>query len=147
MTSSTRIFIRSLPYRVSKEQFTKYFETFGKVVESSLPVDKMTGSGRGFGFIQYADESVACSVTKRDDLELGGRKLFAEIAKSEGFSQPFSRNEEPHILQSQDCGHGVFSSVAPIWRSQSSSFKTSDNFNPMRKHDQISSTQEDEPKF
>eukprot|EP00741_Cyanophora_paradoxa_P016365 tig00020912_g15800.t2 len=51
-----KIFVGGLPSTLSEADFRKYFEQFGRVVESQIMHDHETGRPRGFGFVTFASE-------------------------------------------------------------------------------------------
>ena len=52
---SRRIFVGGLPYEITEDDFFEHFSKFGKVEESSIMIEKLTGKSRGFGFITYEE--------------------------------------------------------------------------------------------
>ncbi|XP_059282602.1 heterogeneous nuclear ribonucleoprotein 1-like isoform X1 [Lycium ferocissimum] len=60
--SPGKIFIGGLAKETTLEQFVKYFEKYGEIIDSVIMKDRHTGRPRGFGFITYADPSVVDTV-------------------------------------------------------------------------------------
>jgi RNA-binding protein Musashi len=48
-----KLFVRSIPPGVTQESFREYFAQFGKVIDSTLMMDRDTRTHRGFGFVTY----------------------------------------------------------------------------------------------
>ena len=59
-----KLFIGGISWETNEEHLREYFGTFGEVVEAVIMKDRTTGRARGFGFIVFADPSVADRVTK-----------------------------------------------------------------------------------
>jgi len=57
-----KIFVGGLPVSLSNYDFRKYFESFGKVLESQIMTDRDSGRSRGFGFITFEEEKTASEV-------------------------------------------------------------------------------------
>ncbi|MCD7468862.1 hypothetical protein HAX54_007407 [Datura stramonium] len=60
--SPGKIFIGGLAKETTLDQFVKYFEKYGEIIDSVIMKDRHTGRPRGFGFITYADPSVVDTV-------------------------------------------------------------------------------------
>ncbi|PHU11932.1 hypothetical protein BC332_18862 [Capsicum chinense] len=60
--SPGKIFIGGLATETTLEQFVKYFEKYGEIIDSVIMKDRHTGRPRGFGFITYADPTVVDTV-------------------------------------------------------------------------------------
>lgn len=60
--SPGKIFIGGLAKETTLEQFVKYFEKYGEIIDSVIMKDRHTGRPRGFGFITYADPTVVDTV-------------------------------------------------------------------------------------
>jgi len=69
--TSKKIFVGGIPISLSNLDFRKYFESFGKVIETQIMTDRETGRSRGFGFVTYEDEDVANQVLKTRHTILG----------------------------------------------------------------------------
>lgn len=48
------------------EQFVKYFEKYGEIIDSVIMKDRHTGRPRGFGFITYADLTVVDTIIAKN---------------------------------------------------------------------------------
>ena len=65
-----KLFVGGLDTRVADAEFLQFFQGFGEVVGSQVVQYPLTGASRGFGFITFAEPSVATRV-----LSLGERTL------------------------------------------------------------------------
>lgn len=54
-----KLFIGGISWDTNEDRLREYFKTFGEVVEAVIMKDRQTGRARGFGFIVFADPSVA----------------------------------------------------------------------------------------
>lgn len=54
-----KLFIGGISWDTNEYRLREYFKTFGEVVEAVIMKDRQTGRARGFGFIVFADPSVA----------------------------------------------------------------------------------------
>jgi RNA recognition motif-containing protein len=52
-----KLFVGGLNYLSLQSDIKSYFETFGKVANCTLLVDKSTGKSRGFAFVTIEDPS------------------------------------------------------------------------------------------
>lgn len=59
-----KIFIGGISWDTDEEQLKEYFKKYGEVVEAVIMRDRATGRARGFGFVVFADPSVADRVVK-----------------------------------------------------------------------------------
>ena len=56
---ATRIYVGNLPYSATSEQLAQYFTPYGEVVEATVVIDRSTGQGKGFGFVEMSDDEAA----------------------------------------------------------------------------------------
>ncbi|OIW13852.1 hypothetical protein TanjilG_31741 [Lupinus angustifolius] len=56
---SSKLFIGGISWDTNEDRLRQYFQNFGDVVEAMIMKDRTTGRARGFGFIVFADPSVA----------------------------------------------------------------------------------------
>lgn len=59
-----KLFIGGISWDTSEERLREYFQTFGEVVEAVIMKDRTTGRARGFGFVVFANASVAERVVR-----------------------------------------------------------------------------------
>eukprot|EP00929_Paragymnodinium_shiwhaense_P049555 TRINITY_DN2498_c1_g1_i1.p1 TRINITY_DN2498_c1_g1~~TRINITY_DN2498_c1_g1_i1.p1 ORF type:complete len:749 (-),score=241.97 TRINITY_DN2498_c1_g1_i1:32-2278(-) len=78
----TKIFVGNLPEETTKESLRTYFEQYGKVLAARIPARK-----RGFGFVEFEEESSVDTVLKEKKHELDGGvidvRAFMKEAPSE----------------------------------------------------------------
>lgn len=55
---ATKLFIGGLAGSVTSESMREFFSQFGKVVDSTVMLDRETGRSKGFGFISFEDTDV-----------------------------------------------------------------------------------------
>ena len=73
---SGKLFIGGISWDVDEDHLRKYFGRFGEVTEAVSMRDRTTGCNRGFGFVVFADASVAERVTM-DKHMIDGRMVIA----------------------------------------------------------------------
>lgn len=74
---------------LSVDQLTRYFQKFGEVSAASIAFDWETGFSRGFGFVQFKEDSAA-SAALRVSHEIAGTKVDVKVSRK---SAP-SNNQE-----------------------------------------------------
>lgn len=73
-----KLFIGGISWDTSEERLKDYFSAYGEVVEAVIMKDRTTGRARGFGFIVFADRSVAERViTEKHNID--GRMVSFEL--------------------------------------------------------------------
>ncbi len=61
---------------MEEEDLKKIFEEYGEVVSAKVITDKFTGKGKGFGFVEMADENQALeAIQALDGNEFEGRRI------------------------------------------------------------------------
>ncbi|KIL59163.1 hypothetical protein M378DRAFT_169676 [Amanita muscaria Koide BX008] len=55
---ATKLFIGGLPGSVTSESMREFFSQFGKVIDSTVMLDRETGRSKGFGFVSFEDTNV-----------------------------------------------------------------------------------------
>ena len=60
----------------------EFFSQFGRVVDSTVMLDRETGRSKGFGFVEMADDNAArTAITELNQKEMNGRPLTVNEAK------------------------------------------------------------------
>ena len=77
-----RLFIGGLPYTTTSEELKELFSKIGEVTAADVITDKFTNQGKGFGFVEFADDANADKAIKElNGTELGGRKIVVNEAR------------------------------------------------------------------
>ncbi len=80
-----KIYVGNLPYDLTEDELTEAFTDFGDVQSARILVDQLTGSSKGFGFIEMKDDEGAEEAIKALDASaLKGRNIKVNKAKSRG---------------------------------------------------------------
>lgn len=86
-----KLFIGGISWETTEEKLKSYFSAFGEVVEAVIMKDRATGRARGFGFIVFADPSVADMVVLEKH-SIDGRMVEAKKAVPRDDQQSVNRN-------------------------------------------------------
>lgn len=79
---SKKLYVGNLPYTTTDAQLKDLFSQAGAVESAMLPIDKMSGRPRGFGFVEMADDDGAAKAVETfNGYELDGRKLVVNEAR------------------------------------------------------------------
>lgn len=79
---TNKLFIGSLDYSTTDDQLQAHFAAVGSVLSAKVIVDRMTGQGKGFGFVEMATEAEAKSaMDKLNGSQLNGRSIAVKEAK------------------------------------------------------------------
>ena len=54
-----KLFIGGISWETTEEKLRDYFKSYGEVAETVIMKDRATGRARGFGFVIFADPTVA----------------------------------------------------------------------------------------
>jgi len=80
--ASTRIFVGSLSFNATEEDLKQVFSQAGTVVSVFIPVDKMTGRKRGFGFVEMSTpDEAAKAISELNGKEIVGRPVALNEAQ------------------------------------------------------------------
>ena len=80
--ANTRIFVGSLSFDATEEDLKEAFSQYGTVVSTFIPVDKMTGRKRGFGFVEMGTtEEAAKAIEMLNGKEIHGRPVALNEAQ------------------------------------------------------------------
>lgn len=78
----TRLFIGNLPHQVSDTELEGLFAEFGTVQSVEVMRDRVSGRGKGFGFVEMGSDAEARAAIKgMHEREVEGRKLTVDEAK------------------------------------------------------------------
>lgn len=79
---SKKLFVGSLSFDTDDEGLRRAFEEFGEVTEATVISDRDTGRSRGFGFVTFADASIAdVAIEKMNGAMLDGRSINVNEAR------------------------------------------------------------------
>ena len=76
------LYVGNLSYRMSEDQLREALEAYGQIASCTIIKDKVTGSSKGFGFLEMPERSEAeAAITGLNNRELMGRKLNVNEAR------------------------------------------------------------------
>lgn len=78
----TKLFVGNLSFNVAEDQLRELFAQAGEIKEVTMIVDRDTRRPKGFGFVEYMDQTSAEEAIRMfSNYELDGRNLTVNIAK------------------------------------------------------------------
>ncbi|KAG7441630.1 uncharacterized protein BT62DRAFT_936943 [Guyanagaster necrorhizus] len=77
---ATKLFIGGLAGSVTSESMREFFSQFGKVIDSTVMLDRETGRSKGFGFISFEDTNVQ-PLLGFGNLEIDGKLIDVKLAQ------------------------------------------------------------------
>lgn len=79
---TNKLFIGSLDYSTTDSQLEEHFLKAGKVLSAKVIVDRNTGQGKGFGFVEMATpEEAKTAMNQLNGSSLNGRSIAVKEAK------------------------------------------------------------------
>jgi len=70
------VFVGNLSFEVTDADLKEKFSTVGTVVSARVIMDRATGKSRGFGIVEFTEESMAADAIRRlHDQQLKGRNM------------------------------------------------------------------------
>lgn len=79
---TNKLFIGSLAYTVTDSQLSDHFAKAGKVLTAKAIIDKFSGQGKGFGFVEMGTaEEATKAMHELNNTELQGRNIVVKEAK------------------------------------------------------------------
>jgi RNA recognition motif-containing protein len=82
---SKKLFVGGLSWNTSDKGLFDAFARFGEVMEAKVITERDTGRSRGFGFVTFADPSVATeAIAQMDGTQLDGRFIRVNEAQDRG---------------------------------------------------------------
>ncbi|KAJ9185115.1 hypothetical protein P3X46_004779 [Hevea brasiliensis] len=91
-----KLFIGGISWDTNEDRLRQYFQAFGEVLEAVIMKDRATGRARGFGFVVFADPSVAERVVMEKHL-IDGRNVEAKKAVPREEQNILNRNGSSSI--------------------------------------------------
>ena|SRR3989337_652630 len=77
-----RLFVGGFPYETTSDELKELFSKIGEVTTADVITDKFTGQGKGFAFVEFADDANADKAIKDlNGTEYNGRKLVVNEAR------------------------------------------------------------------
>ncbi|KAI0059323.1 RNA-binding domain-containing protein [Artomyces pyxidatus] len=77
---ATKLFIGGLAGSVTSESMREFFSQFGRVVDSTVMLDRETGRSKGFGFVSFEDTDVT-PFLGFGNLEIDGKMIDVKLAQ------------------------------------------------------------------
>ena len=100
-----KLFIGGISWDTNEERLKEYFSSFGEVIEAVILKDRTTGRARGFGFVVFADPSVAeFVITEKHHID--GRLVEAKKAVPRDDQNMVARSNSSSIQGSPGGGGG-----------------------------------------
>ncbi|MHB8362500.1 MAG: RNA recognition motif domain-containing protein [Patescibacteria group bacterium] len=76
------LFVGKLPYSITDAELEEVFAKVGKVVSAKVIMDKVTGQGKGFGFVEMeTEEDAQRAVSELNNSTLDGRNIVVNEAR------------------------------------------------------------------
>jgi len=80
--SLKKLYVGNLPFSTTEEELREIFEQHGPTVSVRVITDRETGRSRGFGFVEFAEESNAEKALQAlNGKDVGGRSLRVNEAQ------------------------------------------------------------------
>jgi RNA recognition motif-containing protein len=77
-----KVYVGNLPWSVDDNKLKELFSEFGEVSSASVIMDKYTRRSKGFGFVEFADDSAGTkAIAAMNGKEIEGRGLKVSEAK------------------------------------------------------------------
>lgn len=77
-----RLFVGSLPYETTNQQLEELFAQAGTVVSANVIIDRYSGRGKGFGFVEMSTEEEAQkAIQTLNGYNLNGRSIVVNEAR------------------------------------------------------------------
>ena len=78
---TNKLFIGSLDYATTDAQLQDHFAQTGTVLSAKVIVDRNTGAGKGFGFVEMSTpEEAKAAMDKLNGTQLNGRSIAVKEA-------------------------------------------------------------------
>ncbi|KAJ6260570.1 hypothetical protein Dda_4796 [Drechslerella dactyloides] len=81
---TSKIFVGGVSQDATEQDFREYFMQFGRVIDSTLMIDKETGRPRGFGFVTFDNEAAVDAALAHEDLRIHDKPIEVKKAQPRG---------------------------------------------------------------
>ena len=87
-----RLYVGNVSYRSNEESLRGFFASYGPITSVHLPLDRETGKGRGFAFVEIENAELAKKAMEElNGKELDGRALRIRKAREQSSDRGGSR--------------------------------------------------------
>ena len=77
-----KLYVGNLPFQTDDNELRETFSKYGAVASARVITDRETGRSRGFGFVEFDDDSSADEAMRAlDGSDMGGRPLKVNEAR------------------------------------------------------------------
>jgi cold-inducible RNA-binding protein len=76
-----KLYVGNLPYNISDDQLRDVFAKFGTPDSAKVITDRDSGQSKGFGFVEFSDDTQARAALALNGTEFGGRSLTVNEAR------------------------------------------------------------------
>jgi cold-inducible RNA-binding protein len=76
-----KLYVGNLAYNVSEDQLRDLFARFGTPDSARVITDRDSGQSKGFGFVEFSDDSQAKAAMSLNGTDFGGRNLTVNEAR------------------------------------------------------------------
>ena len=92
---ANKLFVAGLAFSVSDSQLEEYFSQAGKVISAKVIIDRYSGQGKGFGFVEMTNEAEAqTAMNKLNGTQLADRTIVVKEARPQENRTYQSRNND-----------------------------------------------------
>ena len=77
-----KLYVGNLPYTSNEDELRDLFAGHGNVHSVNVVMDRETGRGRGFAFVEMDDADATTAMESLDGTDFGGRTLKVNEARS-----------------------------------------------------------------
>lgn len=76
-----KLFAGNLPSRMTENELTSKFTSYGEIQSLKIITDRETGRSRGFGFVEMQDVDAQKAILGLNDTEIDGRQISVSFAQ------------------------------------------------------------------
>ena len=112
---SLRLFVGSLPYRLTEGQLLEMFAPFGRVVSVKI-MHTPWGKSRGLGFVEFDNlESAIAAKTKLHNFPIEDRTIIVDYAQPDPFLTPEGQQRHQEAVAVKEKRYSRFhKEVSPV---------------------------------